>query len=197
MTLCLATNNTHKVEELQALLGNQFQLKTLEEIGCFDDVPETQNTFEGNSLQKAMYIWEGYGVDCVADDSGLEVEALNGEPGVYSARYAGAERSHDKNISKLLNALAGIENRSAQFKTVITLIIDGASYQFEGVIRGKIIDEKRGSEGFGYDPVFIPDGYDRTFAQMSIEEKNPISHRGLAIAKMIAFLKERESISNS
>ena len=190
MKLCLATNNTHKIEELQSLLGEKFQLQTLNEIGCFDDIPETADTFDGNSLQKAMYVWERFQIDCIADDSGLEVDALNGEPGVFSARYAGEHGNHQNNMVKLLQNLEGIENRTAQFRCVITLIINGISNHFEGIIRGKIIHEKRGSQGFGYDPLFIPDGYDRTFAEMSIEEKNPISHRGLAVAKMIEFLKK-------
>lgn len=189
MKLCLATNNAHKVEELQSLLGEKFQLQTLNEIGCFDDIPETADTFEGNSLQKAMYIWERFQIDCIADDSGLEVEALNDEPGIYSARYAGEHGNHENNMAKLLQNLEGIENRAAQFRCVITLIINGISTHFEGIIRGKIIHEKRGSQGFGYDPIFVPEGYDRTFAEMSIEEKNPISHRGLAVTKMIEFLK--------
>lgn len=190
MKLCLATNNAHKVEELQALLGERFQLQTLNEIGCFDDIPETADTFDGNSLQKAMYVWERFQIDCIADDSGLEVDALNGEPGVFSARYAGEHGNHEKNMAKLLKNLEGIENRAAQFRSVITLITNGEANHFEGIIRGKITHQKRGSQGFGYDPLFVPDGYDRTFAEMSIEEKNPISHRGLAVAQMITFLSE-------
>ena len=190
MKLCLATNNAHKIEELQALLGENFQLQTLNEIGCNDDIPETADTFQGNSLLKAMYVWERFQINCIADDSGLEVEALNGEPGIFSARYAGEHGNHAKNMDKLLQNLAGIENRKAQFRCVITLIINGLPHFFEGIIRGKIIQEKRGSQGFGYDPLFVPDGYNRTFAEMSIEEKNPISHRGLAVAKMIEFLEK-------
>lgn len=190
MKLCLATNNAHKVEELQSLLGKKFQLQTLNEIGCFDDIPETADTFDGNSLQKAMYVWERFQIDCIADDSGLEVDALNGEPGVYSARYAGEHGNHENNMAKLLQNLNGVENRSAQFRCVITLIINGVANHFEGIIRGKIINEKRGLKGFGYDPIFVPEGYDRTFAEMNIEEKNPISHRGLAVEKMIEFLKQ-------
>ncbi len=190
MKLCLATNNAHKVEELQSLLGEKFELQTLNEISCFDDIPETADTFDGNSLQKAMYVWERFQIDCIADDSGLEVDALNGEPGVFSARYAGEHGNHENNMAKLLQNLDGIKNRAAQFRCVITLIINGVANNFEGIIRGKIIHEKRGSQGFGYDPLFIPDGYDRTFAEMSIKEKNPISHRGLAVAKMIEFLKK-------
>jgi len=195
MKLCLATNNAHKVEELQALLGEKFQLQTLKEIGCFDDIPETANTFDGNSLQKAVYVWERFKIDCIADDSGLEVDALNGEPGVFSARYAetpsvGEQVNHAKNIEKLLRNLKGIENRAAQFRSVITLLINGESHFFEGIIRGKITQERHGEKGFGYDPIFMPEGYDRTFAEMTMEEKNPISHRGLAVAKMIEFLNQ-------
>lgn len=188
MKLCLATNNRHKIEELQAILGNKFELVTLEEIGCFDEIPETQPTMEGNSLQKAQYVYDHYGVNCFADDSGLEVDALGGEPGVYSARYAGEERSHAKNIEKLLANLEGVEDRSAQFRAVITLILDGKINQFEGIVRGKIIDELRGNGGFGYDPVFVPEGYDKTFAEMTMDEKNPISHRGRSVAKLVEFL---------
>ncbi len=188
MILCLATNNQHKVEELQELLGSRYELKTLADIGCYDEIPETENTFQGNSRQKALFVRERFGVNCIADDSGLEVDALNGEPGVFSARYAGEHGNHAKNIDLLLKNLAGIEDRSAQFRCIITLILGDDIYQFDGIIRGKIIDEKRGTQGFGYDPLFIPDGYDRTFAEMSIEEKNPISHRGLAVAKLIEFL---------
>ena len=190
MKLCLATNNAHKVEELQALLGEKIQLQTLHEIGCFDDIPETANTFEGNSLQKAMYIWERFQIDCIADDSGLEVDALNGEPGVFSARYAGEHGNHSKNIDKLLETLKGVENREAQFRSVITLLINGESQFFEGIVRGKIKQERHGEKGFGYDPIFIPEGYDRTFAEMTMKEKNPISHRGIAVAKMIEFLEK-------
>jgi len=195
MKLCLATNNAHKVEELQALLGEKFQLQTLNEIGCFDDIPETANTFDGNSLQKAMYVWERFQIDCIADDSGLEVDALNGEPGVFSARYAGTpaageQVNHAKNIEKLLESLKGIENREAQVRSVITLLINGEYYFFEGIIRGKITQERHGEKGFGYDPIFMPEGYDRTFAEMTMEEKNPISHRGLAVARMIEFLNQ-------
>lgn len=191
MKLCLATNNRHKIEELQAILGNKFELVTLEEIGCFDEIPETQPTMEGNSLQKAQYVYDNFGVNCFADDSGLEVDALGGEPGVYSARYAGEERSHAKNIEKLLTNLKGVEDRSAQFRAVVTLIIDGEINQFEGIIRGKIIDELRGNGGFGYDPVFVPEGFDRTFAEMTMDEKNPISHRGRSVAKLVEFLANK------
>lgn len=188
MILCLATNNQHKVEELQALLGSRYELKTLSDIGCFDDIPETENTFQGNSRQKAVFVRERFGINCIADDSGLEVEALNGEPGVFSARYAGEHGNHDKNNALLLKNLEGVENRSAQFRCVITLILGDDIHQFDGIIRGTILYEKRGKEGFGYDPLFVPDGYTRTFAEMGLEEKNPISHRGLAVQKLIDFL---------
>jgi len=186
--LCFASNNAHKIEEIQAILGEKFEILTLNQIGCTEDLAETQATIEGNSLQKAQYIWENYHTNCFADDSGLEVDALNGEPGVYSARYAGEHGNHAKNMEKLLKNLQGITNRAAQFKSVITLILAGEIHQFEGIVRGKIIDQKRGSQGFGYDPLFVPDGYNRTFAEMSLAEKNPISHRGFAVEKLVKFL---------
>ncbi|KPM48374.1 non-canonical purine NTP diphosphatase [Jiulongibacter sediminis] len=189
-TICLATNNLHKVEELQQMLGGLFEIKTLKDIGCTEDIAETADNFSGNSLIKAEYVYKTYGIDCIADDSGLEVDALNGEPGVYSARYAGEHGNHEKNMDKLLENLRGIENRSARFKTVVTLILDGKKQSFEGTVEGQIIDRKKGDGGFGYDPVFRPDGYDRTFAEMSMEEKNPISHRGRAIEKLKGYLLE-------
>jgi len=187
--LCFATNNAHKVEEVQAILGQRFELLTLNQIGCQEELPETGNTLEANSLQKAQYLFDHYQVDCFADDSGLEVTALGGEPGVFSARYAGEQRSHADNIALLLKNLSGVEDRSAQFRTVITLILDGKVNQFEGIIKGKIIEELKGSEGFGYDPIFMPEGYEITFAEMSIEEKGEISHRAKAVEKLISFLK--------
>ncbi|MEA5402226.1 non-canonical purine NTP diphosphatase [Arcicella sp. DC2W] len=187
--LCFATNNAHKVEEVQAILGEQFELLTLSQIGCQEELPETGNTLEANSLQKAQYLFDHYQVDCFADDSGLEVTALGGEPGVFSARYAGEQRSHADNIALLLKNLSGEKDRSAQFRTVITLILDGKVNQFEGIIKGKIIEELKGSEGFGYDPIFMPEGYEITFAEMSIEEKGEISHRAKAVEKLIEFLK--------
>jgi XTP/dITP diphosphohydrolase len=186
--LCFATNNTHKVEEVQAVLGNRFELLTLKEIACNEELPETGNTLEANSLQKASYLFDNYQVDCFADDTGLEVTALQGEPGVYSARYAGEQRSHSDNINLLLKNLSGKTDRSAQFRTVITLIIDGKVEQFEGIVKGEIIETMRGNEGFGYDPIFIPEGFDRTFAEMTMEEKGKISHRGRAFEKLITFL---------
>lgn len=188
MILCLATNNQHKVEELQAMLGSKYELKTLADIGCSDEIPETENTFQGNSRQKAIYIRERFGVNCIADDSGLEVEALNGEPGVFSARYAGEHGNHAKNNELLLANLEGITDRSAQFRCVITLILGDDVHQFDGIIRGSIAHELKGVKGFGYDPLFIPEGHDKSFAEMTPEQKNPISHRGLAVAKLIDFL---------
>jgi len=190
MKLCFATNNLHKLEEVQALLGDQFSLVTLEETGCFDDIPETRDTIAGNSSQKAEYIWDNYQANCFADDTGLEVTALNGEPGVYSARYAGPQRNSDDNINLLLENLKVHADRSARFKTVITLVIDGIYHQFEGIAEGTIISEKRGTQGFGYDPVFIPNGHDLTFAQMSMAEKGKLSHRAKAFAKLTDFLKD-------
>ncbi len=186
--LCFATNNAHKVEEVQAVLGNRFELSTLKQIACNEELPETGNTLEANSLQKASYLFDKYQVDCFADDTGLEVTALQGEPGVYSARYAGEQRSHSDNINLLLENLSGKIDRSAQFRTVITLIIDGKVEQFEGIVKGEIIETMRGNEGFGYDPIFIPEGFDRTFAEMTMEEKGKISHRGRAFEKLITFL---------
>lgn len=186
--LCFATNNAHKIEELQAMLGLTFTLKTLSEIGCHDDIAETGTTLEENSLIKARYVWDNYQMDCFADDSGLEVVALNGAPGVYSARYSGLHHSHAANNELLLANLAGITNREAQFRTVITLILGGEIHQFEGIIKGKIIDQLRGTEGFGYDPLFVPDGYDQTFAEIPLAEKNLISHRAKAVEKLVAFL---------
>lgn len=186
--LCFATNNAHKIEELQAMLGLTFTLKTLSEIGCHDDIAETGTTLEENSLIKAQYVWDNYQMDCFADDSGLEVAALNGAPGVYSARYSGVHHSFAANNALLLRNLAGITNRAAQFRTVITLILGGEIHQFEGIIKGNIIDQPRGTEGFGYDPLFVPDGYNQTFAEISLAEKSLISHRAKAVEKLVAFL---------
>ncbi|GAB2604568.1 RdgB/HAM1 family non-canonical purine NTP pyrophosphatase [Spirosoma areae] len=188
MKLCFATNNQHKLAEVAARLGNAFTLKTLRDIGCTDELPETSGTIAGNSRQKAGYVWTHFGVSCFADDSGLEVAALNGEPGVDSAFYAGS-RDAAKNIQKLLVNLADKPTRKARFITVFTLVLHAVEHQFEGIIDGQIILEPRGIGGFGYDPIFQPDGYDRTFAEMSIEEKNRISHRAQALAKMIVYLE--------
>ena len=186
--LVFATNNAHKLEEVAAILGDQVELLSLNDISCQTDIPETAETLEGNALLKSFY--KNYHLDCFADDTGLEVEALNGAPGVYSARYAGGE-GHDAqaNMLKLLHELEGKENRKAQFRTAISLILDGKEYLFEGVIKGEIIKEKRGDSGFGYDPVFMPEGYDRTFAELGNDIKNQISHRALAVQKLCEFLQ--------
>ncbi len=189
MKLVFATNNKNKLRELQALLGNRFELLSLDDIGCFEDIPEEQPTLEGNSRQKAYHIYDKYGISCFADDTGLEIEALNGNPGVFSARYAGEEKDSNANMDKVLDQLKEINNRNARFKTVITLVIDGREKTFEGIVEGEIAKEKRGKAGFGYDPVFIPNGYNITFAEMNLEEKNKISHRGKAVEKLVNFLK--------
>ena len=187
--LCFATNNAHKLEEIQAILGDSFELLSLKDINCTKELPETGNTLEANSLQKAQYLYDHYQVNCFADDSGLEVHALGGEPGVDSAHYAGPQRSHADNINLLLKNLTDETDRSAQFRTVITLIQNGKVSQFEGSIKGQIISELRGNEGFGYDPIFIPEGYTTTFAEMSLAEKGKISHRAKAFGKLVAFLE--------
>ncbi|MBD2699096.1 RdgB/HAM1 family non-canonical purine NTP pyrophosphatase [Spirosoma sp. BT702] len=190
MELCFATNNQHKIDEVAGQLGQLFTLKTLRDIGCYVELPETTGTIPGNSRQKAEYVWTHFGISCFADDSGLEVDALNGEPGVDSAFYSGS-RDFRKNIEKLLTNLTYVTNRKAQFRTVFTLILQGVEYQFEGIITGQIQFEPRGDGGFGYDPIFQPDGYKRTFAEMSITEKNGISHRSRALAKMITYLQQQ------
>lgn len=186
--ICFATNNAHKLEEIQAILGDRFELLNLKDIHCTEDLPETGTTLEANSLEKAKYLYDNYQVNCFADDTGLEVHALGGEPGVYSARYAGTQRSHTDNINLLLKNLVGITNRTAQFRTVITLIEDGEITQFEGIVEGTIISELKGTEGFGYDPIFIPKGFDNTFAEMTMLQKGEISHRGRAFQKLVKFL---------
>ncbi|QHT69338.1 non-canonical purine NTP diphosphatase [Rhodocytophaga rosea] len=188
MKLCFATNNTHKIEEIHNLLSGRFEILSLEDIGCREELPENQTTLEGNSLEKAMYVWEHFGVSCFADDTGLEVEALHGEPGVYSARYAGLQRKAEDNMNLLLKNLQGKTNRKARFRTSITLILNGKVHQFEGVVNGHIDEIHRGTKGFGYDPLFVPDGHTRTFAEMDISEKGNISHRGKAIEALVAFL---------
>jgi XTP/dITP diphosphohydrolase len=188
MLLCFATNNLHKIQEVQAVVGNSISLLSLNDIGCFEELPEEQTTIEGNSLQKARYVFEKFNIACFADDSGLEVEALNGEPGVHSAMYAGPQRSHSDNIDKLVNALAGIAHRKAQFKTVITLVNGTEFRQFTGHLHGTILAERRGTNGFGYDPIFKPDGYEVSLAEMTPAEKNKISHRAKAIQQLIDYL---------
>jgi XTP/dITP diphosphohydrolase len=190
--ICFATNNKHKIEEVAALLGGHFHLLSLHEIGCDTELAEDFFTLEENSKQKAEYVFKNYNVPCFADDSGLEVEALHGEPGADSAHYAGQQRNHDDNMNLLLRKLTGIENRKAQFRTVITLFeSNGAMKQFEGIVKGKIIDDKRGDMGFGYDPIFVPEGFSKTLAELMMEEKNAISHRAKAVEKLVDYLKSK------
>jgi XTP/dITP diphosphohydrolase len=189
MKLVFATNNEHKLKELRSILGNEFELRSLTEIGCFDEIPEEEPTLEGNASQKAFYIYNKYAINCFADDTGLEIEALKGEPGVYSARYAGIGNNPDANMKKVLNNLVKIKNRKARFRTVIALVINGKEKQFEGIVNGIILKEKKGNEGFGYDPIFKPDGFNETFAEMNLVTKNKISHRGLAVKKLVEYLK--------
>ena len=189
--LVFATNNPHKINEVRAILKNRFEILSLQDIACFDDIPETAETLEGNALQKAAWVKEKYGFDCFADDTGLEVEALNGAPGVYSARYAGEQASYADNCHKLLSALKGVSNRQASFRTVICLLFHGETHYFEGKIEGEILADFQGEKGFGYDPIFQPKAYDVSFAQMSAEEKNRISHRGKATQKLMEFLREK------
>ena len=192
MELVFATNNSHKLSELQQILGNKVELLSLSDIGCSEDIPETENTLEGNAALKARYIFDRYGLPCFADDTGLEVEALNGEPGVFSARYAGENKSSDDNVEKLLQNLEGIQNRKARFRTIICLIKNDEELFFEGEVKGIITLERRGSSGFGYDPVFEPEERGKTFAEMSADEKNAISHRGRAVMKLAAFILQKE-----
>jgi len=188
--LVVATNNAHKLEEIAAILGDEMELLSLKDIHCDADIPETADTLEGNARQKAMYIYENYGMDCFADDTGLEVEALNGAPGVYSARYAGDGHDSEANMQKLLHELEDKENRKAQFRTAICLLLEGKEYLFEGIVKGEIIKEKRGGAGFGYDPIFVPEGHELTFAELGNDIKNTISHRARAVEKLCLFLKK-------
>lgn len=189
MELVFATNNKHKLEELQAILGNDFQLLSLKDIGCNEEIPEEQPTLEGNARQKAQYVFEKYNYSCFADDTGLEIEGLNGEPGVYSARYAGEAKDAGANMDKVLAKMGKIKNRNARFRTVISLFLDGEEKQFEGIVEGQIRTEKRGDSGFGYDPIFQPHGFDKTFAEMTLDDKNKISHRGRAVEKLVKYLQ--------
>ena len=191
MKLVFATNNRHKLEEVRAILGNKIEVLSLNDIDCHDDIPETADTLEGNALIKARYIHEKFGVDCFADDTGLEVEALNGEPGVYSARYAGEDCNPEANMYKLLQNLTGENNRNAQFRTVIALIINGEEKLFNGIVKGTISNEKMGNAGFGYDPIFIPEGFSESFAQMTGDMKNSISHRYRATEELSNYLKQQ------
>lgn len=186
--LVFATNNMHKLEEVSKIVGDNLEIVSLNDIDCHDDIPETADTLEGNALLKARYIKEHYGLDCFADDTGLEVEALDNAPGVYSARYAGPGHDAEANMQKLLLELEGIENRRARFRTVIALLLNDKEYVFDGVINGIITPDKRGDSGFGYDPVFLPDNYTETFAELGDDIKNKISHRALAVHKLAEFL---------
>ena len=191
MKLVFASNNKNKIQEIQALVPNTIQIVSLEDIGCTEDIPETADTIEGNAILKANYVTSNYGYDCFADDTGLEVEALNGAPGVYSARYAGEQKDANDNMDKLLSELKDKSNRKANFKTVIALNLNGKQNLFTGIINGKIIDEKIGTNGFGYDPIFVADGFDKTFAELSMKEKSTISHRGIAVKELIHFLQKQ------
>ncbi len=192
MKLLFATNNAHKLAEVQAVLGSDFELVTPREAGITEEIPETQPTLEGNASQKARYLHDRTGLDCFADDTGLEVEALGGAPGVHSARYATDGHDFAANNRLLLKNLEGAENRRARFRTVIALILGGEEFRFEGIVEGRIIDHEVGSEGFGYDPLFIPDGFESTFAEMSTAEKNSTSHRARAVRKFVDFLRSRQ-----
>ena len=183
-----ATNNNHKLEEVSAILGNKIELLSMKEIGCHDDIPETADTLEGNALLKARYIYDKYHTDCFADDTGLEVEALNGAPGVFSARYAGDAHNSEANMNKLLRELEESDNRKARFRTVFALIVNGKEHIFEGIVKGEITKGKHGTSGFGYDPIFLPEGYTQTFAEMGNELKNKISHRAVATKKLCNFI---------
>jgi len=187
--LVFATNNDHKLRELKEILSSEFELLSLNDIGCDDDIPETGTTLEANAAQKSFYIWDKYGIDCFADDTGLEIEALGNEPGVYSARYAGEGRSATDNMVKVLEKMGNEANRNARFRCVISLIIAGKENQFEGIVEGEILTEKHGEAGFGYDPIFMSGGFNQSFAEMSAEDKNRISHRGRAVMKLVDYLK--------
>ncbi len=191
MKLYFATNNIHKLKEVQEVVGDSFQIESMRSLGINEDIPEDQQTLEGNALQKARFLYDRTGESCFADDTGLEVDALNGAPGVYSARYAGEAKNSLDNMALLLKNMSGIQNRKARFRTVIALILNGKEYLFEGIVNGTIAEEPRGKAGFGYDPLFVPDGYSTTFAEMDSEAKNAISHRGRAVEKLAAFLLKR------
>lgn len=191
MRLVFATNNQNKVKELKALMPETIEILTLSDIGCLEDIEETEDTLEGNAKLKANHITKNYGYNCFADDTGLEVEALNGAPGVYSARYAGENVTYEDNVQKMLHEMEGKQNRQAQFRTSIALNLEGKQYLFDGVCKGKITNTKHGTDGFGYDPIFRPSGFKQTFAEMSLDQKGKISHRGLAVQKLITFLKEK------
>ncbi|SHF54059.1 non-canonical purine NTP diphosphatase [Dysgonomonas macrotermitis] len=188
--LIFSTNNEHKLEEVRGILEPYYQILSLKDIGDDTDIPETGDTLEDNAMIKADYLWNTYHLNCFADDTGLEVEALDNAPGVYSARYAGEQKNSADNVDKLLKELEGKENRKARFRTVIALILDGKRYIFEGKIEGAIIESPRGTSGFGYDPIFMPDGYDKTFAELTLADKNEISHRARAVQQLALFLRK-------
>ena len=188
MKIVFATNNPNKLKEIQSLIPKEIEIISLKEIGCNEDIPETGDTLEANAFQKAHYIKDNYNYDCFADDTGLEIDELNGDPGVYSARYAGPERNANTNMNKVLNELKGKKNRKAQFRTAIALILKDEEHLFEGKVEGYISKDKQGNEGFGYDPIFIPENDIRSFAQMSMQEKGAISHRGRAVKKLVTYL---------
>lgn len=192
MQLVFASNNKNKILEIQSMLPESIKILSLEDIGCIEDIPETAYTIEGNAILKANYVTQKYGFDCFADDTGLEVDSLNGEPGVYSARYAGEQRNADDNMNQLLDSLLHKTNRKAQFKTVIALNLNGEQELFTGIVKGEITLEKTGNQGFGYDPIFQPEGFSETFAQLPLEMKNKIGHRGKATQLLIAFLKKKK-----
>lgn len=193
MKIVFASNNKNKVQEIQNQVPESIQIVTLEEIGCFEDIEETGTTLEENAIIKANYVTEKYDLPCFADDTGLEIEALNGEPGVYSARYAGEEKNSEANMQKVLENLNGVSNRKAQFKTVIALNINNEQYLFTGTVEGEIRNEQKGTNGFGYDPIFEPEYLGKTFAEMTLEDKNKMSHRGRAVEKLITFLSKIET----
>jgi XTP/dITP diphosphohydrolase len=193
-SLVFATNNSHKLREIREITGDEFIISSLKDIGCDEDIPEEAETIAGNAAQKAWFIYRKYGLDCFADDTGLEIEALDGRPGVKSARYAGEDCIAENNIRKVLHELDGEKNRKARFRTVIALVTGGREFLFEGTVEGIILQEKRGADGFGYDPVFLPEGFDQSFAEMPAALKNSISHRGAAMKKLITYLKHQASL---
>lgn len=190
MKLVFASANQNKVNEIQSLISDSIKILSLNDINCLEDIPETRETIEENAAQKALYVYEKYKSNCFADDTGLEIEALGGKPGVLSARYAGNTKSANDNMQKVLFEMKKMKNRKARFKTVISLIINGNELKFEGVVNGEILNEKKGDHGFGYDPIFLPDGYNKTFAEMDIDEKNKVSHRAIAVHKLVEYLKQ-------
>ena len=195
MKIVFATNNPNKLKEIQTLIPKEIEIISLKEIGCTEDIPETGDTLEANAFQKVHYVKENYNYDCFADDTGLEIDTLNGAPGVYSARYAGPEKSAEANIEKILSELQGKENRKAKFRTAIALTLNNEEHLFEGKINGHISKVKQGNEGFGYDPIFMPENENRSFAQMSMEEKGTISHRGRAVKKLVAYLNNLSKLT--